>query len=268
MFYPRALPEHVTINGVHIEMFESGTGPDLLYLHAGEGADPDAAFLPLLARHFRVLMPSHPGFGLSDTAEHLGSIDDLAYFYLDLIEQYDLKELTLVGSSIGAWLAMEIATKNRTRLARLVLDNPVGLRFGERTERDFFDIFHVSPTEWTKFFLADAPEDKREWSSEPDDVSLRAARNREAFTRVAWSPYLHNPRLGPRLHRADLPALVLWGDKDRIASEAYAQAVADALPQGEFLKIADAGHFASVDRPEVFAGAVLDFARRPITVAA
>lgn len=268
MFYPRALPRRLTICGTSIELFEAGSGPDLLYLHAGEGADPEAPFLHQLARRFRVIMPAHPGFGLSDLPGHVSTVDDLGYFYLDLIEQLDLRDVTLVGSSVGAWLAMEIATKDRTRLARLVLDNPLGLRFGERTERDFFDIFHESPTEWTKFFLAGAPEDRRDWASEPEDVAMRAARNREAFTLLAWSPYLHNPKLRARLHRADLPALVLWGDQDRIASQAYAAAVADALPQGQFRTIAGAGHLANVDQPEVFADAILDFARSTLTVAA
>jgi len=68
------------------EILETGSGPDLLYLHAGEGADPGAAFLPLLVRHFRVLMPAHPGFGLSDLPDHVASMDDLSYFYLDLME--------------------------------------------------------------------------------------------------------------------------------------------------------------------------------------
>lgn len=268
MFYPRALPGRITIRGTSIELFEAGSGPALLYLHAGEGADPAAPFLPQLARHFRVIMPAHPGFGLSDLPGYVSTVDDLGYFYLDLIEQLDLRDVTLVGSSLGAWLALEIATKDRTRLARLVLDNPLGLRFRERTERDFFDIFHESPTDWTKFFLAGAPEDQRDWASEPDDVALRAARNREAFTLLAWSPYLHNPKLAPRLHRAHLPALVLWGNEDRIASQAYAEAVADALPQGRFRTIVGAGHLASVDKPEAFAEAILDFALHPLIAAA
>lgn len=268
MFYPRALPGRATIAGTSVELLEVGSGPDLLYLHAGEGADPAAAFLPPLARHFRVLMPSHPGFGLSDLPDHVATMDDLSYFYLDWMDHFDLKDVTLVGSSIGAWLALEIATKDRSRLSRLVLDNPVGLRFGERTERDFFDIFHESPTEWTKFYLAGAPDDLRDWAAEPEDVALRAARNREMFTRLAWAPYLHNPQLKARLHRIDLPALVLWGEQDRIASRSYAGSFAGALPQGECWAIAGAGHFASVDQPAAFAGAIVDFARRPITIAA
>ena len=259
MFYPRALPERRNVAGLEIELLETGSGPDLLYLHAGEGADPESPLLASLAKHFRVIMPAHPGFGLSERASHMDNIDDLAYFYLDLIEKFGLRDLTLVGSSLGAWIAMAMAIKNRDRLSRLVLDNPVGLRFAERTERDFFDIFHISPTEWTKVFLAGEPEDSRDWAAEPEDVALRAARNREGFTRLAWSPYLHDPKLRHRLHRIDLPTLVLWGAQDRLASRGYAEQVTQALPNAELRIIEGAGHLAAVDQPEAVSAAILAF---------
>src|SRR5215207_5120306 len=105
MYYPRALPERMRIAGVEIEYLETGDGPDLLYLHAGEGADPDEALLQALARDFRVLMPAHPGFGLSELPRHFRTVDDLSYFYLDLLEQRELCDAVVVGSSIGGWIA-------------------------------------------------------------------------------------------------------------------------------------------------------------------
>jgi pimeloyl-ACP methyl ester carboxylesterase len=267
MYYPRGLPHRVKFSGLEIECLELGSGPDLLYLHAGEGADPEAAFLPELAKHFHVLMPAHPGFGASERPDHISTVDDLSYFYLDMLEQRGMSNTVVAGSSIGAWIAMEIAAKASHLLDRLVLDNPIGLRFGERTQPDFFDIFHESPTEWTRFLLAGSPLDERDWASEPEDVALRAARNREAFTLFGWAPYLHNPKLRHRLHRIDLPALVLWGDQDRIASRAYAEKVAMALPQGRFQIVPGAGHYASADQPAVFAQAVIAFAS-PATASA
>ena len=50
----------------------------------------------------------------------------------------------------------------------------------------------------------------------PEAVVLAAARNREATARLAWSPYMHNPKLKARLRRIDVPALILWGAADRI----------------------------------------------------
>ena len=262
MYVPRALPQRRKIAGLDIEYLEKGSGPPLLYLHACEGADPDEALIHNLAKTFRVLMPAHPGFGLSETAPHFATVDDLSYFYLDLLEAWDLRDVTLVGSSFGGWLALEIAVKDSSRISRLVLDNPIGLRFKQRTERDFVDLFQISRSAWTTMFLAGEPADTRDWSAEPEDVALRAVRNREAFTRMGWSPYLHNPRLRGRLHRVRPPALVLWGDQDRVASREYAEAYAAALPDAQLKIVPGAGHFAFHDQPDAVAEAVTAFARQ------
>jgi len=263
MYYPRALPQRGKLSGLEYEYLEKGEGPPLLYLHACEGLDPDEAVLAKLARHFHVIALAHPGFGMSELPRRFRTIDDVSYFYLDVLDARGLKDLTVVGSSLGAWIALEIATKDCSRISRIVFDNPVGLRLSERRNRDFVDIFMHPPPDWTKLFLAGAPEDDRDWSADPDDVALRAARNRETFTRLAWSPYLHNPALNWRLHRASAPALVLWGDQDKVASRRYAEAYAASLPNAQLAVIAGAGHFAFHDKPDEVAEAVLAFARQP-----
>ena len=262
MYYPRALPHRGKLHGVEYEYLEQGQGPPLLYLHAGEGLDPDEALLRTLSKDFRVTALAHPGFGLSDRPPYIQTVDDLAYFYLDYLDAVGLRDLTLVGSSLGAWIALEIATKDISRIHRLVLDNPVGLRFRQRTERDFLDIFQEAPPDWSKLLLAGSPQDERNWEAEPEDVALRAARNREAFTKYAWDPYLYNPQLKWRMHRVTCPALVLWGEQDRIASRDYATAFADTLPNGELTPVPHAGHYAFHDQPDMMAQAVLNFYRR------
>jgi pimeloyl-ACP methyl ester carboxylesterase len=262
VYHPRALPKRARLSGLEFEYLERGEGPTLLYLHASEGLDPDEAVLEKLAKRFRVLAPAHPGFGLSEISTHFRTVDDLSYFYLDLIDANGLTDLTVVGSSFGAWLALEIATKDASRIRRLVLDNPIGLRFGERVERDFVDLFQLPPPDWSKYFLAGAPEDERDWAAEPEDVALRAARNREAFTRFGWAPYLHNPRLSARVHRATPPTLVLWGDQDAVASRSYAESFTAALPDARLQVIQGAGHYAFHDQPAAVADAVITFARQ------
>jgi len=260
MYYPGALPEKTRIGGLEIEYLDKGSGPVVLYLHSSEGADPDSKLIEKLAETHRVVMASHPGFGISETAPTFSAVDDLSYFYLDLLESLDLRDVTVVGSSLGGWLAVELATKASDRIARLVLDNPLGLRFSSRTERDFPDIFQDLPSEWTEYFLAGAPADDRDWPSASADVALRGARNREMFVKLAWSPYLHSKKLAGRVHRATMPTLVLWGDQDKLASRAYADAYVAALPNAELKVISGAGHFAFLDQPDAVAEAVRAFA--------
>src|ERR1700761_876399 len=133
----------VTVTGTNLELFEDGpkegNGRPLLFLHPGEGLFPDRDWFARLAKTHRVIAPSHPGFGGSPLPDWMGTVDDLAYFYLDLAEQLDLKGALLVGSSFGGWIAAEIAVRNTSRFAGLVLSAPLGIKVGGVLDRDIVD---------------------------------------------------------------------------------------------------------------------------------
>src|SRR5438094_5655718 len=74
----------VSIAGATLELVDRGQGRPLLFLHAGEGLAPERPWLELLSRRFRVIAPWHPGYGNSPLIDGSGSVDDLAYLYLDL----------------------------------------------------------------------------------------------------------------------------------------------------------------------------------------
>src|SRR5262245_49263669 len=135
------------VSGVRIDAVERGTGAPLLFLHPGIGLDPASPVLDKLAAHGRLIAPTHPGFGTSEQPPSFDSVDDLAYFYLDLLDELDLKGVTLVGVSLGGWIAAEMAVKSTARLARLVLANTVGIKVSGRETRDIADIFAMPETE-------------------------------------------------------------------------------------------------------------------------
>src|SRR5262247_3636772 len=124
---PTAEISWATVDGVRLPMVERGQGRPLLWLHGEEGLDPQAAFLEGLAAHGRVLAPSHPGFGHSPDVETIDTVDDLAYLYLDLLAEQDLRGVTLIGFSLGGWVAAEMTVKSTERLAGLILVAPLGI---------------------------------------------------------------------------------------------------------------------------------------------
>jgi pimeloyl-ACP methyl ester carboxylesterase len=249
----------IKINGIRIDVIERGTGAPLLFLHPGIGIDPAAPVLDRLASRARLIAPTHPGFGNSDQPPAFDSVDDLSYFYLDLLEELDLKNVTLVGVSLGGWVAAATAIKSTARIARLVLANAVGIKVGGRETRDIADIYAMPEKEFIERAYADPAVGARDYKSMADADVRAAARNREATARYAWSPYMHDPKLKGRLHRVDVPTLILWGDSDRILSEPYGRAYAAAIPDARFEMIAKAGHFPHLDQPEEFARRVHAF---------
>ncbi len=251
----------LVVNGTRIDLIDRGKGPALLFLHAENGIEPARSAVDELARSARVIAPTHPGYGLSELAKGMRSVDDLSYFYLDLLEQLDLRDLTVVGVSLGAWIAAEIAVKSTARLARLVMANAVGVKVGDRETRDIADIFAITEPEYLELAYYDPNAGKRDYKALPDAEVLAAARAREATARFAWNPYFHNPRLKSRLHRIRIPTLFLWGTHDRMLSEAYGRAYCAMIPGARFEIIERAGHFPDHEQPKAFAEKVLAFAR-------
>ncbi|MBX9842895.1 MAG: alpha/beta hydrolase [Xanthobacteraceae bacterium] len=253
----------IAVNGTNIELVERGHGRPVLFLHPGIGIDANAPVLEALARGGRVIAPWHPGFGASQLPKGMNTVDDIAYFYLDLLDQLDLNDTLVVGIGLGGWIAAEIAVKDCSRFSQLVLANAVGVKIGDRETRDIVDIWSLMPAEFNTLAYFDPKAGERDYKSLPEQESLTAARNREAHARVAWSPYMHNPKLKNRLHRIKPPTLFLWGTADGILSESYGRGYCALIPGAKFETIERAGHFPHLEQPEEFARRALAFAEVP-----
>jgi len=250
----------LTVHGVQLEVIERGKGRPLVFLHSEDGLDPSASFLNLLAAHSRVIAPSHPGFGHSPDAETIDTVDDLAYLYLDLLEEQDLREVILLGCSLGGWIAAEMAVKCTARLAKLILVAPVGIKVGDRETRDIPDIFALPPAEVAQLKYYDPSQATVDYAALSDDALTVIARNREATALYAWEPYFHNPKLRQRLHRIDIPTLLIWGASDQFITPGYYGAgYRDAIPGARLEIIERAGHLPYIEQPEVFAEHVRRF---------
>jgi pimeloyl-ACP methyl ester carboxylesterase len=249
----------LVVNGTRIELIERGAGRPLLFLHPFIGIDPKAAVLDRLAARGRLLAPTHPGFGRSELPKGFDTVDDLAYFYLDMIEQLDLRQVALIGVSLGGWIAAAIAIKCADRLSHLVLANAVGIKVGDRESRDVVDIFAIPDERFRELAYFDPAAGAVDYKALPFENALWASRNREATARYAWSPYMHDPKLRGRLHRIRIPTLMLWGMNDGILSEAYGRAYCAAIPGARFEPIERAGHFPHLEQPDQFAERVLAF---------
>jgi pimeloyl-ACP methyl ester carboxylesterase len=255
-----ATPTTITVGGIRVEMIERGGGRPLLFRPPGIGIDASAPVLDRLAAGGRLLAPSHPGFGASEGPKHMTTVDDLSYFYLDLMDQLDLRDAIVVGVSFGAWIAAAIAVKSTARIAGVVMADAVGIKVGDRETRDIVDIFALTDPQLNELAYFDPKIAARDYKTMPVAAVTAVARNREALGRYGWQPYMHDPKLKGRLHRIRVPTLFLWGTHDRILTEAYGRAYCAAIPGARFELIDKAGHFPHLEQPQVFADRVLAFA--------
>lgn len=252
----------VDIQGVKLELVVKGKGAPLLLLHGMDGVEGCARIIDLLAQDFTVYAPSHPGFGASELPRTYSTVDDLAYFYLDLLEHFDLREVTVAGFSLGGWIAAEMLVKDSSRVSKLVLGAPLGLRTAERRENYVADLFMLDPKQVDATMQMTASANDLNLSALPEPELERIARNAEAVCLFGWSPYLYDPKLHLRLHRIKVPTVVLWGEDDRFAPLDYARNFTARLRQGRLETLATCGHRIYVDCPEAAAGRIVSFAHR------
>jgi pimeloyl-ACP methyl ester carboxylesterase len=206
-----------------------------------------------------VIAPSHPGFGRSSLPDWLDSVDDISHVYLELMHRLGLTHVDLVGFSIGGWIAAEIASKVPERLTRLALIGPVGVKTGTPDKLDIPDIFAMPQEALDRLRFHDPRNNPVDLASMRDDELLIAARNRETLALIAWEPYMHNPKLRHRLHRVDLPVLLLRGASDGIVSAEYLLRYAALFPNAQTKTIDQAGHLPQVEQRDATAKIILQF---------
>lgn len=237
----------IELDGCRIRVRRGGRGSPLLYLHGANGAPAIAPFMERLAERFEVIVPEHPGFGASDEPEWLENTADLAYFYLDFLRHEQLREVHVVGSSLGGWVALEMAVRDTSRLRSLVLVGPAGLGSEEAASGD---TFLWTAEEQVRNTVADQSVAEK-LLAQPQDMDVQL-KNRFTVARLAWEPRYENPFLAKWLHRIDVPTKIIWGEEDKIFPVAYVEAFRSRMPDAEIQIIAGCGHLPQVERPDQF----------------
>tara|TARA_Y100001934_G_scaffold267352_1_gene347950 strand:+ start:864 stop:1673 length:810 start_codon:yes stop_codon:yes gene_type:complete len=262
---PIGATEIVKLKNSRIEIDQSGRGAPVLLLHGEDGfelGDSAAVLTDHLAGRHTVYRPRMPGFGKSTLPDTLRDIDEMSYEWLDLLDNIDLKGVTIIGFSVGGWLALEMAAKSCARLRRLVLTGSVGLKFGDAYDRDIGDIyFHNTADVRAMRFHDPAADPHLDLTTLTKREALALAKQREAIAKLCWEPYFHTPSLRSRLHRVTLPTLVVQGMKDRMTPTKYGRALARELPNARYVGIPRAGHFPHIEQPDAFVDAVDAFFR-------
>ncbi len=254
-----------TVDGVKLWAWEGGAGAPLVILHGADGGDGLLPFHDGLAKRFRVLAPSLPGFGRSELPDWMDSVDDLAYFVLDLLEHLGLNEVNLLGIGFGGWAAAEIAVRSQDRLRRLVLADAVGIKVSGPETRDIADTLVLSHDEAARLAWHDPrAAEGMKWPGAPgliEEELTGVLRGLQTVSLLGWKPFMHNPKLLRRLHRIKIPTLVLWGESDRVVTPEYGRAFHHAIPGSAFQLIPRAGHYPHRERPDDFVRAVTEFFR-------
>ena len=249
----------VTVSGHKVEIHKGGSGPALLWLHGGEGFGTYDPTTSPLAEKFTVYAPSHPGFFGTERPEWVYTINDVAHFTKDLVQELGLDDYVLVGHSIGGWIAAEMAAMDQHNLKGLVIIDSAGVRpeKGEITE-----VFMVSDDARLKLGFHNMEQvpnfDAFTAERTPEEAAVIHG-NKEMLSRLSWRPYLHNPSLPHFLGGVKTPTLVIWGKQDAIFPLECGEMYARLLSNATLKTIDNCGHRPQMEKPDDFTAAITSF---------
>jgi pimeloyl-ACP methyl ester carboxylesterase len=234
---------------VSLTVTEHGQGRPVVLLHGGAGPGSVAGFARLLAgQHpsFRTFTPVNPGFMGTPRPSGLDSARKLGEVYGLLLGQLGLTGVTVLGSSIGGWIAAELALSASDRVAHLIIVDGAGLDSAEHPPADFFSL-----TLDQVFDLSYANPDayRVDPATLTDEQRAVAAGNRAALE-VYGGRSMSDPGLAARLAGLTVPTLVVWGESDRMFTPAYGKQYAAAIPGASFAVLPNAGHLPQIEAPE------------------
>jgi pimeloyl-ACP methyl ester carboxylesterase len=233
---------------VTLTVDQYGTGRPILLLHGGAGPISVAGFARLLADRepVRVITPTHPGFGGTPRPDWLDSPAGLAELYRALLEQLDLRDVVVVGNSVGGWVAAELALLHSHRVGRLILVDAVGV---DVPGQPVLDIFPLSLSRLADFSYHTPDAFRIDESTMSDAQRAGIAANREVLR--TYGGGMTDPSLRGRLAGVTVPALVVWGESDRVGTPDYGRAFAAAIPGARFELLAGTGHVPQIETPEL-----------------
>jgi len=255
-----AIHSTITLCGASIPMKRAGAGPAMLVLH-GSGGSP--RFLPAmqkLAEQFEVFIPQAPGFGGTPAPDWLETIADLANFYLEFLDMFDLRHVHLVGLSLGGWTAAELAVRNASRLASLTLMDAPGIAAPGIEPRDHTLLGEEQAIRDT-YFNSKLADDAMARAFAPGNETVHQA-NRRIVATLAGQHRYHDPQLQSWLYRIRIPTHVIWGANDRILPPVYGETWQKAIPGARLTVIPRSGHLPIQEQPDLFAAAVAEFCAR------
>ncbi len=238
---------HETLPGdIALTFDDRGSGPAVLVLHGGGGPLTVARFVEAMSAQARVIAPIHPGFGGTPRPETFDSVEQIADAYVALLDRLRLRDVLVVGFSIGGWIANALALRAGDRLRGLVLVNGAGITVdGEPCA----DVFSLTPQQLSALSYHDPARFGIDPATLGDAQKAGMAANMRTLAVYGRARDMGDPQLRARLADVRVPVLVVWGDSDRVVTPAYARAVAASYPNARLEVIEQCGHMPQIEQP-------------------
>jgi pimeloyl-ACP methyl ester carboxylesterase len=262
---------NIDVGGLPIRYLAAGEGPPLVLLHAlGESALDWRWVLPALAHTNRVYAPDLPGFGYSAKPSAEYSPAFFTRFVGAYLDALGLDRTAVVGNSIGGLAALRLALSEPARITALGLVASAGLGqevtyalrlptlpgYGEAAVAWGKTPLGALGRAWSRVpLLFGRPEHvPAEWITEQTKIGQLPGFTEATTAALRAQVDLGGQRevLVDQLPHLQMPALVIWGERDRVFPYSQGQKALSHLRQGSLELVPDCGHLPQVERPDRF----------------
>lgn len=258
----------VEVYGQKIHYYQAGDGPAIILLH---GLGLDATFwtllIPVLSRTHRVSAVDMLGFGRSDKPPLEYSVETFVEVLEGFMRAAGISKATLVGLSLGGWIAAEFAAQHPESVDRLVLVNSAGMRPPAPLPSSALALLNPGSLADERNLLKFIFYNQEMVTDAVVELYFKKRmRSGDGYTvaRMLHSMQTRDEWLNERLARVRAPALVVWGRNDQLIPLAMGEELARRLPGSQLAVIDDCGHLPPAEKPAEFAQAVIEFLAQPL----
>jgi 2-hydroxy-6-oxonona-2,4-dienedioate hydrolase len=265
---PAQADSTVTIYGVKIHYIEAGSGPVVVLLHGLGGNYTNWAFnTAALAQKYRVIVPDQIGFGKSGKPV----INYRIATYVDFLDAF-LKELkveraSLVGNSLGGWIAAAYTLAHPEKVERLVLVDSAGFKFAKDFDTNELVKLNPSTRDGMKELTARVFYNKQLFMSDGFiDASMAGRINAgDGYTirSITESIIRGEDFLDNRLSAIKQPTLIVWGKEDGLLPLSDGERFQKEITGSQLIVFEQCGHVPMVEKAMEFNAALLKFLAAP-----
>jgi pimeloyl-ACP methyl ester carboxylesterase len=244
--------------GQNIHYFEAGQGPVGILLH-GLGAVKEVwmGSFGMLAAKYHVYAVDQIGFGHSDKPLLDYTIATWVDFLHEFMQTQNIGKATLVGNSLGGWIALAFAAKHAGMVDKLVLVDSAGIPWmpqqGPRVD------LNPSSLAGTRVLLESLFYDKK---TVTDGFVLQVftdrMRNNDGYTIQRTLAGFAAPQF-VELASIHTPTLVMWGRQDELIPLASGEKLRDGIAGAKLVVFEQCGHVPQIEKPAEFNRALLEF---------
>ena len=222
-------------------------------------------FVPLLYKHVRVVTLDLPGHGISEVRGEVHTMEFLADTVADALRALGIARCTVVGHSMGGYVALALLERHPDLLDGLVLlSSTPNADTPEKAENRRREIALVRAGK--KDALARvapaagfAPDNRTRLKDAVEDLVEQIFITEDEGIVALLGGMIERPDRNDLLRRSPVPQLFIFGRKDSYIAAETAEALAAAHPQAQVVWLANSGHMGFLEEPEACAQALLEF---------